>query len=178
MHTPWARPRAAIARAGPSLFSTGWTFIWLLLLPFGIFPEADLSALLPALVMSVMLLGLEDAAIQLEDPFRHFAYGGRRRARGGRRRPALYMHARALPARARARARAPPQPPASVHPSPAPHAAEAMLATVSKDMPRAVDEVKAARAIVAKKYEPLMHHPAGFVALPPFPVLPPRPQLR
>ena len=47
-----------------SLFCTGWTLIWLLLLPFGVFPEARWSALLPVFAMSVMMLGLEDAAIQ------------------------------------------------------------------------------------------------------------------
>jgi predicted membrane chloride channel (bestrophin family) len=57
-----------------SLFCAGWTFIWLLLLPFGVFPEASWSALLPVFMMSCMMLGLEDAANQLEDPFRFFAY--------------------------------------------------------------------------------------------------------
>jgi hypothetical protein len=34
-----------------SLFCTGFTYIWLLLLPFGVFPEASWSALLPVFMM-------------------------------------------------------------------------------------------------------------------------------
>jgi hypothetical protein len=71
--------------AGMSLFCTGWTFIWLLLLPFGIMPrDEDASALgsdptwwamLPISVMTAMMLGLEDLATQLEDPFKFIPYG-------------------------------------------------------------------------------------------------------
>jgi predicted membrane chloride channel (bestrophin family) len=51
-------------------------FIWLLVLPFGIFPEASWWALLLVAVMALMMLGLEDAAVQLEDAFKSIAYGG------------------------------------------------------------------------------------------------------
>lgn len=50
-------------------------YIWLLVLPFGIFPEASFWALLPVAVMTAMMLGLEDLACQLEDPFKFIPYG-------------------------------------------------------------------------------------------------------
>lgn len=59
---------------GMTLFCTGWTYVWLLLLPFGVFPEASWSAMLPVFCMSTMMLGLEDLSNQIEDPFRFFAY--------------------------------------------------------------------------------------------------------
>jgi hypothetical protein len=65
-----------------SLFCSGWTFIWLLLLPFGIVPDtaagaagATWWAMLPISVMTIMMLGLEDLACQLEDPFKFIPYG-------------------------------------------------------------------------------------------------------
>jgi predicted membrane chloride channel (bestrophin family) len=71
-----------VLATGMSLFCTGWTFIWLLLLPFGIIPdstpnssEATWWALLPISVMTAMMLGLEDLATQLEDPFKFIPYG-------------------------------------------------------------------------------------------------------
>ncbi|KAI8462924.1 MAG: Bestrophin, RFP-TM, chloride channel-domain-containing protein [Monoraphidium minutum] len=59
---------------GLTLFSTGWTLVWLLLLPLGVFPEASWSALLPVFTMATMMLGLEDLANQMEEPFQFFAY--------------------------------------------------------------------------------------------------------
>lgn len=50
-------------------------FIWLLVLPFGIFPEASWWAMVPVSVMALMMLGLEDATAQMEDPFKFIAYG-------------------------------------------------------------------------------------------------------
>lgn len=61
--------------AGMSLFCRGWTYIWLLVLPFGIFPEASWWSMLPVSVMTVMMLGIEDLASQLEDPFKFMPYG-------------------------------------------------------------------------------------------------------
>jgi hypothetical protein len=46
-------------------------------LPFGIFPEASWWALVPVSVMALMMLGLEDAAATMEDPFKFIPYGGR-----------------------------------------------------------------------------------------------------
>lgn len=84
-----------VADAGMSLFCAGWTFIWLLLLPFGVIPDSaslrvlqglDKSttgstwwAILPISVMTAMMLGLEDLATQLEDPFKFIPYGEGRR---------------------------------------------------------------------------------------------------
>jgi hypothetical protein len=62
---------------GMSLFCTGWTYIWLLVLPFGIFPEASWWSMLPVSVMTAMMLGMEDLASQLEDPFKFMPYGER-----------------------------------------------------------------------------------------------------
>lgn len=59
---------------GMSLFCSGYMFIWLLLLPFGIFPEGSWSALLPVFMMATMMLGLEDLANQMEDPFCFFPF--------------------------------------------------------------------------------------------------------
>jgi hypothetical protein len=53
-----------------------YRFIWLLVLPFGIFPEASWWALVPVSVMALMMLGLEDATAQMEDPFKFIPYGG------------------------------------------------------------------------------------------------------
>jgi hypothetical protein len=72
-----------------SLFCAGWTFIWLLLLPFGVIPDSvsllqgddkvhtgsTWWAILPISVMTAMMLGLEDLATQLEDPFKFIPYG-------------------------------------------------------------------------------------------------------
>lgn len=70
-----------------SLFCAGWTFIWLLLLPFGVIPDstavllgttspsATWWSILPISVMTAMMLGLEDLATQLEDPFKFIPYG-------------------------------------------------------------------------------------------------------
>src|SRR5690242_10955919 len=58
-----------------SLFCTGWTYIWLLILPFGLFPEAGWFELFPVAIMATMMLGLEDLTIQLEDPFKYIPYG-------------------------------------------------------------------------------------------------------
>lgn len=57
------------------LLACCYRYIWLLVLPFGIFPEASWWALLPVSVMSAMMLGLEDLACQLEDPFRSIPIG-------------------------------------------------------------------------------------------------------
>ena len=46
------------------------SYIWLLLLPFGFFPEASWWSLMPISVMAAMMLGLEDLAVQMEDPFK------------------------------------------------------------------------------------------------------------
>jgi len=54
-------------------------YIWLLVLPFGVFPEATWWGLVPVAVMATMMLGLEDLAVQMEDPFKYFAYGTRGR---------------------------------------------------------------------------------------------------
>ena len=82
---PWRHPSYNLLccpAVGMSLFCTGWTFIWLLLLPFGIIPdstpnssEATWWAMLPISVMTAMMLGLEDLATQLEDPFKFIPYG-------------------------------------------------------------------------------------------------------
>ena len=74
----------AVCPVGMSLFCSGWTFIWLLLLPFGIIPDyasaspgATWWSILPIAVMTAMMLGLEDLAAQLEDPFKFIPYGER-----------------------------------------------------------------------------------------------------
>jgi hypothetical protein len=50
------------------------SYIWLLLLPFGIFPEGSWWSFVPVSVMVMMMLGLEDLAVQLEDPFQSFPH--------------------------------------------------------------------------------------------------------
>jgi hypothetical protein len=46
----------------------------LILLPFGVFPEASWSALLPVFAMATMMLGLEDVTNQMEDPYAFIPY--------------------------------------------------------------------------------------------------------
>ncbi len=69
--TPIRPALLCAASVGMSLFCTGWTYIWLLILPFGLFPEAGWFELFPVAIMATMMLGLEDLTIQLEDPFKY-----------------------------------------------------------------------------------------------------------
>lgn len=56
---------------GLVLFNSGMIWIWLLLAPFGLWKRSNWFALFPYFFLTVLVLGCDEMASQLEDPFSH-----------------------------------------------------------------------------------------------------------